>query len=60
MSEFECVNGHLIKPSIGYCTICGGRPVRMDGLTARQWEMKDRLQDQEEPEEETPEEESND
>ena len=36
MSEFECINGHLISSSIGYCEICGGRTVRMDGLSNRE------------------------
>lgn len=41
MSEFTCGRGHLIRPSIGYCTEpgCGpvaGRPVRMDGMSARE------------------------
>jgi len=34
MSEFECSQGHSIAPSDGYCKICGGRAVRMDGYTA--------------------------
>lgn len=50
MSEFECAKGHLIRPSVGYCTICGGRPVRMDGLTAREWARLEALQEQQEEE----------
>lgn len=42
MSEFECAKGHLIRPSIGYCEVCGGRAVRMDGKTAKQLEAEDR------------------
>ena len=48
MSEFECRKGHLVSPSVGYCKICGGRAVRMDGMTARQLMEQER----EEPEEE--------
>lgn len=36
MSEFECACGNLIRPSVGRCELCGGRAVRMDGMTARQ------------------------
>ena len=33
MSEFECACGNLIRPSVGYCEVCGGRAVRMDGYS---------------------------
>ena len=36
MSEFECSCGELIAPSKGRCSKCGGRPVRMDGMSIRE------------------------
>lgn len=33
MSEFECVNGHLMKSGEYVCPICGARIGRMDGMT---------------------------
>ena len=44
MSEFECACGEPIMPSIGYCTLCGGKPVRMDGMTAF-WYAKSEAKD---------------
>jgi len=41
MSEFECINGHLVVPSEGYCLICGGRAVRMDGLSAGELDLQE-------------------
>jgi hypothetical protein len=37
MSEFQCSEGHLILPSIGYCPLCreqglSGKIVCMDGM----------------------------
>ena len=43
MSEFECSQGHSIAPSEGYCKICGGRAVRMDGRSAKEWEALEKL-----------------
>ena len=43
MSEFTCREGHLIRPSIGYCEVCGGRAVRMDGMTNGELEDRDRV-----------------
>ena len=42
MSEFTCRNNHLIRPSIGYCEICGGRATRMDGMTNNELEARGR------------------
>ena len=37
MSEFECARGHLLssEEAMHGCKICGGRAVRMDGMSAR-------------------------
>ena len=43
MSEFTCRNGHMIRPSVGYCEICGGRATRMDGMTNEELEARDRV-----------------
>jgi len=64
MSEFECVRGHLMRPSSFYCEECAeeGRPnqraVRMDGLSRceaamqEEWERDNPpLQEEEEEEE---------
>jgi len=42
MSEFTCSQGHLIRPSVGYCEICGGRAVKMDGMSNKELEARDR------------------
>ena len=47
MSEFECRQGHLVSPSIGYCKICGGRAVRMDGMSACELERMDNIEPEE-------------
>jgi hypothetical protein len=44
MSEFECENGHMPAPSQmigGRCPECGGRIVRMDGMSSRELAMMD-------------------
>lgn len=41
MSEFECSKGHLVKPSERICPICGGKIVRMDGMTGSQLKRKE-------------------
>lgn len=47
MSDFECRFGHLMRPSSTYCEECikEGHPfekaVRMDGLTSREWELRE-------------------
>ena len=43
MSEFTCWKGHSIRPSVGYCEICGGRATRMDGMTNKELEARDRV-----------------
>ena len=53
MSEFECINGHLMAPSHGpFCMECGGRVHRMDGLTNNQLRMLEKMEEQEGGEEE--------
>ena len=42
MSEFECVNGHLMKSGEYSCSICGARIGRMDGMTRSEAEAEDR------------------
>ena len=42
MSEFTCKNGHLVRPSERCCKICGGNIVRMDGMSNRELEARDR------------------
>ena len=44
MSEFQCACGNLIIPSVGYCELCGGRAVRMDGYSVREWEAMERIE----------------
>lgn len=45
MSEFECINGHLVSPSNRKCPICGERAVFMDGLSSREIEARERAAD---------------
>ena len=46
MSEFECYQGHLMKPSNGSrCKICGSGLYLMDGKTAKQLAHEDDLYD---------------
>ena len=52
MSEFTCRNGHDITPSVGYCKICGFGVHRMDGKSARQLEMEDRMDTEEDTDKE--------
>lgn len=47
MSEFTCI----IRPSVDYCTVCGGNIYQMDGMTAKQLEAQER-EEREEIEEE--------
>lgn len=42
MSEFECKQGHLMSCRDDRCKICGSPVWRMDGLTAREHEARDR------------------
>ena len=42
MSEFTCKQGHLIRPSVGCCEICGGKAIRMDGMSNNELEARDR------------------
>ena len=42
MSEFECSNGHSMLPSKGPRCWCGARVARMDGLTDREIEARDK------------------
>jgi len=42
MSEFECVNGHLLHSGEYVCPICGARIGRMDGMTRSEAEAEDR------------------
>ena len=42
MSEFECVNGHLMVSGEYVCPICGARIGRMDGMTRSEAEAEDR------------------
>jgi len=41
VSEFECINGHLMPAGSFRCPECGGRLYLMDGMTARQHEALD-------------------
>ena len=36
MSEFLCINGHLMRSGDLRCHVCGGRLHTMDGRTARE------------------------
>lgn len=51
MSEFECAQGHLMGSS-HLCPECGGRAVRMDGMTARQMLQMQRAEGREQEEQE--------
>ena len=48
MSEFTCSQGHLVAPSERWCRICGGNIVRMDGMTAKELEARDRIYEESE------------
>lgn len=52
MSEFTCSQGHLVLPSERWCHICGGNITRMDGMTNRELEARDRDFELEEEKEE--------
>jgi len=53
MSEFACVNGHLMLSSHGrYCPICGCPVHTMDGLTSSQHRKLEEMLEAEEGEEE--------
>lgn len=41
MSEFECINGHLLKPGEYLCPFCGERLGRMDGMTRSEARRED-------------------
>lgn len=45
MSEFECVNGHLMRSGVFICPICGGHLHRMDGMTARELRAQEKYHD---------------
>ena len=47
MSEFTCTQGHLVRPSVGYCEECGGRIVRMDGKSNAQLKAEEEEWDRE-------------
>lgn len=52
MSEFECSCGNFIKPSVGHCEKCGGRPVRMDGYTSRELDAIEKIMEERDAENE--------
>lgn len=44
MSELECRYGHFMPNGSHSCPICGGPPVRLDGMTARQMQQHDEME----------------
>lgn len=60
MSDFECINGHEMRPSQGgRCKKCGGRVYRMDGETDKQIRRREAAEARWEREDEDNEEEDN-
>ena len=45
MSEFECVNGHLMKSGTITCDECGAPLHTMDGFTNRQIQQMEKYYD---------------
>lgn len=41
MSDFECINGHMMRSGHVQCPECGGKLGRMDGKTSQQLQDED-------------------
>jgi primosomal protein N' len=48
MSEFECRHCGVTTTKNGFCKQCGGRIIRMDGLTSRELAAQERTEREDE------------